>query len=130
MDVGARRVGVAIASVGSRLPQPLTTIDNDGEFQIKLQSIMAENAVTDIVVGLPRGLDGQNTRQTAMVCNFGEELKKHLKIKLHFQDEALTSKLATAELETRGKPFSRADVDALAAVYILDDWLKDNPETT
>ncbi len=44
------------------------------------------------------------------------------------QDEAVTSKHAEAELESRGKPYERGDIDALAATYILQDWLAENPE--
>jgi RNase H-fold protein (predicted Holliday junction resolvase) len=40
-----------------------------------------------------------------------------------FQDEALTSRKAESELNKRGKPYAKGDVDALAATYILEDYL-------
>ena len=44
------------------------------------------------------------------------------------QDEALTSHHAEEELEARGKPYERGDIDALAATYIVQDWLDGHPE--
>jgi RNase H-fold protein (predicted Holliday junction resolvase) len=44
------------------------------------------------------------------------------------QDEAVTSKRAEAELEARGKPYQRGDIDALAATYILEDFLAGHRE--
>jgi RNase H-fold protein (predicted Holliday junction resolvase) len=50
-------------------------------------------------------------------------LEKNIDIPVYRQDEAVTSLQATAELSSRGKPYSKAAIDALAATYILDDFL-------
>jgi len=123
LDVGDRRIGVATASLAAGLPRPLTTLEHDDGFFTALQAIIdSENAGT-LVVGLPRGLDGQHTDQTQAVEAFTEELRERCGLPVHLQDEAVTSKQAETELQARGKPYRRGDIDALAATYILEDWL-------
>ena len=81
-----------------------------------------------LVVGLPRGLDGQETAQTQTVRDFAAQLREHVAVPMFWQDEALTSQKAEDELSLRKKPFAKGDVDALAATYILDDFLQDNSD--
>ena len=88
--------------------------------------IVSENAAA-LVVGRPRGLSGQQTAQTKRTEIFAEELKT-LGLPVYFQDEAVTSKQAEAELQARGKPYKKSDIDALAAAYILEDWLREHKE--
>jgi putative Holliday junction resolvase len=72
---------------------------------------------------LPRGLDGQETTQTKIVEAFIYQLKSKIDLPIHIQDEAVTSKQAEAELQARGQGYNKEDIDALAATYILQDWL-------
>lgn len=123
LDVGGKRVGVALASLDARLPRPLVTLERGDDFIGALQDIVRSEAAGALVVGLPRGLDGQHTAQTAEVEALAGELGRRLEIPIYMQDEALTTKHAETELEARGKPYVRGDVDALAATYILQDWL-------
>lgn len=124
LDVGSSRIGVAVASLEARLPRPLTTLSraDDNLFDELASLIASENAVS-LVVGLPRGLDGQTTEQTLATEEFVQELKQQVSLPVDMQDEAVTSRQAEAELEARGKPYRREDIDALAATYILQDWL-------
>lgn len=123
LDVGAKRVGVAIASLAALLPRPLITLPRQGDFWVLLQNIVEIEGVTTIIVGLPRGLSGQHTAQTRIIEAFAAELRTHFAMPVHFQDEALTSHRAQAELEARGRDYDRGDIDALAATYILEDFL-------
>lgn len=123
LDVGEQRVGVAVASLAARLPRPLVTLKQGEDFLMKLNDIIKAENVEALVVGLPRGLDGQTTAQTRAVESFTNELREHCQLPVHFQDEAVTSKQAEAELEARRKPYARGDIDALAATYILEDFL-------
>jgi putative Holliday junction resolvase len=120
LDVGERRVGVAIASVIAKLSYPLTTLDNTEGIWDQIDALASEHDVTTIVVGLPRNLSGDDTAQTQYVRTFAEKLSNYT---VMFQDEALTSKKAEKELNERGKPFAKGDIDALAATYILEDYL-------
>lgn len=120
LDVGERRIGVAIASSIARFARPLTTLINDEHFMSNLSEIIEDETIEIIVVGLPRNLSGEDTAQTDYVRKFTEQLNRDMII---FQDEALTSRKAETELHQRGKPYSKGDIDALAATYILEDYL-------
>ena len=128
LDVGERRIGVALASLQARIPAPLTTLLRGESTFHDIQMLIDEHAVVVLVVGLPRGLDGQHTAQTMAVEEFKSSLERTLSIPVHWQDEALTSRQAEAELESRGKPYKKEAIDALSATYILDDFLRDHPE--
>ncbi|HSX45632.1 MAG TPA: Holliday junction resolvase RuvX [Candidatus Saccharimonadia bacterium] len=122
LDVGEARVGLALASISARLVQPFTTLQREDVFD-ELEKIIKNEDVGEIVVGLPRGLDGQETAQTASARAFAKELEKRTDLPIHLQDEAVTSKKAEEELRARGKPYAKGDIDALAATYILEDYL-------
>jgi putative Holliday junction resolvase len=150
LDVGAKRIGLALASLEARLPRPLTTLlwddgnDGTGEaakhvgaskqkndsnkegFFAQLAGIIEAEGVGALVVGLPRGLQGQHTAQTGAVERFTETLREHTELPIYLQDEALTSRQAEAELQARGKVYDRGAIDALAATYILEDFLTEH----
>lgn len=128
LDVGAKRIGVAVANAVARLSRPLVTIENTPEVMDELHKLVREQQAVIVVVGLPRNLSGQETAQTKVVESFGEQLEQHLKLPLYWQDEAVTSEQAEAELLKRKKPYAKGDIDALAATYILEDFLNEHPE--
>jgi putative Holliday junction resolvase len=123
LDVGSVRIGVARASAIVRLAEPLTTLRNDESVWDELWLLIDAHDAQTIVVGLPRGLDGQETAQTTVVRRFVDELAKRTDLQIALQDEALTSHKAETELANRNKPFTKEAVDALAATYILEDFL-------
>jgi putative Holliday junction resolvase len=128
LDVGRVRVGLAIANSVSKLPRPIITLHNDQQFLTKLQQIIAENQITDLVVGLPKNLDNSDTEQTIWIRNFYDSLKSNIKISTHLENEALSSVRAETELKAIGRTYKKEDIDALAACFILDDFIKNNPE--
>ena len=123
LDVGQARIGVALATSVARLASPLTTLPNNDDFLDSLRKLVAEHAVSVLVVGLPRGLDGQETGQTSYVREFAATLDT-LGLPVHLQDEALTSAHAEQELRNRGVAYTKEDVDSLSATYILEDYLQ------
>ncbi len=129
LDVGERRIGIAMTSLAARLPAPFGTWPNDEAFVPKLRALIKEKAISTIVIGLPRGLDGQETAQTRYARDFATTIEA-LGISVQLQDEAGTSVQATEELEARQKPYSKADIDALAATYILEDFVRDHVDAS
>ena len=123
LDMGQARVGVAQASAQSRLATPLTTINNDANFKTTIAKLIDQHQVIALVVGLPRGLNGQLTEQTKLVRAAVADLKTTLTVPIYEQDESLTSVQAEIELTNRGKAYNKGDIDALAATYILEDFL-------
>ena len=124
LDVGGVRIGVAMADSELKFANPLITLRNDDDVWINIESLIEENEVQAIVVGLPRSLQGHETPQTQICRQFAEELSERFKMPVELQDEAATSVKAEAELRSRGKPYEKADIDALAATYILEDYLR------
>jgi putative Holliday junction resolvase len=126
LDVGKSRIGIAIADSIAKLPSPLKTIDFNGHSIEAINSIIKEHNVAKLIVGLPRGLNGQETEQTTWLRQFYEKLKSSVKIETHLQDEALSSVRAKDELDKRGNAYTKEDIDSLAATYILEDFLNNN----
>lgn len=124
LDVGERRIGVSVGDNIGRLASPLATLDVDGLEILRLQRLMLEHDATGFVVGLPRNMSGEATAQTALVKDFVVRRLNGFELPVHYQDESLTSVKAEQELQKRGKPFGKGDVDALAATYILDDYME------
>ncbi len=124
LDVGERRIGVAAANTIARLPRPVATVFNDEHLWENLENIIKTEQIDQIVVGLPRNMSGELTAQSQSIRLFMAEFSRHFTLPVTEQDETLTSRQAEAELEARGRHFSKADIDALAAVYILEDYLQ------
>lgn len=125
VDYGSKRVGLALANLETRLPSPFKTIENKNIFD-DIKDIIETNSVSIIIIGYPRNLNGDKTKQTIEVEDFIAILKKQINTEIHTQDEALTSVKAENELKSQKKQYNKEDVDALAATFILEDWLKDN----
>jgi putative Holliday junction resolvase len=124
LDVGTKRIGVARGLRDVRIASPLMTLANDDQLWTHLTRLIAADSVQTLVIGLPRGLSGQETEQTTYVRTFVDHLKRHIDaVTIHLQDEALTSTKAEAELNARGKQYEKGEIDALAATYILEDFL-------
>ncbi len=122
LDVGEKRIGVAVADTAVRIAIPLRTLEVDGtEIEQISKLVTAENA-TVVVIGYPRNQSGEPTAQTEYVQEFTKRLK--MAAAIEFQDESLTSVLAENQLKAHGKPYTKADIDAQAAALILQDYLE------
>lgn len=124
LDVGEQRVGIAVAHITARLPRPLKTLKRGQNFWDELAELLAKESAGMIVVGMPRSLEGNDTSQTKATRDFIRTLQEHTDLPVETVDEALTTKQAESELTSRGKHFTRDEVDALAAVYILNNYFQ------
>jgi putative Holliday junction resolvase len=127
LDLGEKRIGVARAGTEARLAEPLTTLANDSELVSKLKDIIQEHQVITLVIGRPLGMQGQTTAQTETITKMAKRLENELGLKVHWQDETLTSHEAETELHSRGIRYNKSSVDALAACLILEDFLRLTP---
>jgi putative Holliday junction resolvase len=129
LDVGSKRIGVASANVVARLASPLKTLSVSEQIIDDVVNLLAQQTAVALVVGLPRGLEGQDPAQTESVRQFVQNLKPRLSLPIYWQDEALTSHLSRLELKSKKGQHSKGAVDALAATYILEDYLQNaNPQ--
>ena len=123
LDVGEKRIGVALGDSGVKIAIPFDTIDVDGTEVEKIAQIIVNERVDAIVVGYPRNQSGEATAQTAFAENFAAKLTD-MADEIVFQDESLTSVLAEQRLQSYKKPYTKADIDAQAAALILQDYLE------
>jgi putative Holliday junction resolvase len=123
LDVGEKRIGVAVGDSGVRIAVPFTTIEVDGTEIAQIAKIVIEEKADVVVVGYPRNQSGEATAQTAYVETFSKQLTD-IAPTLVFQDESLTSVLAEQRLQSYKKPYSKGDIDALAAAIILQDYME------
>ena len=124
LDVGTKRIGVASADSTLPIAVPLETIDVDGTELAQIRKIVSDKQAEAIIVGYPRNQGGEPTAQTEVSENFAQHLKSIAPV--IFQDESLTSVIAEDRLKMSGKPYQKADIDALAAAIILQDYLEAN----
>lgn len=122
LDVGTKRIGVAAADTIVPIAVPIATVDVDGHEVERILDIAKNKGADTIVVGYPRNQAGEATAQTGYAEAFATRLKGSLQVV--FQDESLTSVMAEDRLKADGKPYSKADIDAMAAAIILQDYLE------
>jgi putative Holliday junction resolvase len=137
LDVGERRIGVAISDATRTLARPLAVLrivrlDAAAVARAadEITRLSAEDdGVTAIVVGLPRRLDGRPTDLTHRVQAFASQLGDRTGLPVAFQDERLTSVEAESRLAERDKDWRsrKRKLDAAAAAIILQDHLDGLP---
>jgi len=125
LDVGEKRIGVAIADSSIRIAIIHSTILVDGLEIDHIKKIIDDEKVDILVIGYPRNQSGEITAQTKYVEEFAKRIE-NLVPKIIFQDESLTSVIAEDQLITSRKPYTKADIDAKAAAIILQDYLELN----
>ncbi|MEO5949903.1 MAG: Holliday junction resolvase RuvX [Candidatus Saccharimonadales bacterium] len=125
LDVGEKRIGVAVGDSGVRIAVPFDTIEVDGNEVERIARLVIDESVDTVVVGYPRNQSGEPTAQTAFVEDFTKQLTD-IAPDLVFQDESLTSVIAEQQLKSYKKPYSKGDIDAQAAAIILQDYLEQN----
>lgn len=123
MDVGEKRIGVAIADPAIRIAIAYDTIAADGTEHEQIRALADRERVATLVIGYPRNQSGEPTQQTVYVERFARQLQD-IALELVFQDESLTSVKAEEILKRQGKPYQKADIDSLAASLILQDYLE------
>jgi len=125
LDVGEKRIGVAVADTAIKIAVAFDTIVVDGrEIEAIAEIIVREKAKT-VIIGYPRNQQGETTAQTNYVELFAQKLEDIAET-IVFQDESLTSVIAEQRLIAMKKPYNKGDIDAQAAAIILQDYMESN----
>lgn len=128
VDFGIKRVGLAVTDSLGLLAHPYATLARTTRDKLfaELVEIIAREKIQVVVLGLPLGLDGQETESTRQVRNFANSLARRVEVPIHFQNEALSSQTAENQLRLIGRRGSKklAALDQQAAVIILTDYLE------
>jgi putative holliday junction resolvase len=128
LDVGSKRIGVAVSDPLGITAQGLETIQRKNkrvDFE-SLGALIRKYEVAEIVVGFPLRLSGAEGTQSEKMKQFAEELRKNFSLPVHLWDERLTSSeanrvLRDAELSIKKRGEA---VDRMAAVLILQSWME------
>ncbi len=138
IDYGSSKVGLALGDSETKIATPFKVIKPQ-ELFLEIERLIERGEGLDAaVIGLPLGLNGQETEQTKEVKNFAQELAEKISIPLVFEDERLSTVAAhKAGLPRRSHRLDRVETpasrlggrvkagkdDAVAAMYILQTYL-------
>ena len=128
IDYGNRRMGLAVSDPLGITAQGLDTLERKNKRADfgRLERIVREYQVREIVLGNPLRMSGQEGTQSQKVAAFAEELRRHFELPVHLWDERLTSAEANRllrEAELSIKKRAQA-VDRMAAVLILQSFMQ------
>ena len=130
LDVGARRIGLAISDELGITAQGLETLQrtNIRDDLARLANIVQERSVGLILVGHPLHMSGRESRQAEYVREFADKLTARIGLPVRFWDERLTSVQAGRVLRESGISIRKRAlaVDRMAAVLLLESYL-DSP---
>ncbi|MFW5947486.1 MAG: Holliday junction resolvase RuvX [Gemmatimonadota bacterium] len=130
IDYGERRVGLAVSDETATIASPLPTLTRRKGKRppvAPVARIAEEHDVTEIVIGLPLDLEGEETEWTREVRDYGRKLGERTGCPVTFRDERMTSVRAERAVRSLGLRREQREqkerVDAAAAVLILQAFL-------
>ena len=128
LDVGSRRIGIAISDPLGLTAQGLPTLQRQNkrlDFE-HLAKVIKDYQISEIVVGYPLRLSGMEGIQSEKMQLFAEELRKKFGLPVHLWDERLTSTQANRLLRETDLSIKKRGqaVDRMAAILILQNWME------
>jgi putative Holliday junction resolvase len=126
LDVGEKRIGVAICDETLTLARPLLTITRASKKEdfAKIATLCREQAIAQVIVGLPKTLRGEEGPQAQRVRRYASELQAALNLPIDFWDERYSSVDAQERLASSSrKARAKGDIDSAAATIILQEYL-------
>ena len=125
LDIGDRRIGVALSDPLGILASPLTIINRtDEKADIEaIIDIVRQNQVGRIIAGLPLSMDGSSGKQAEKTKDFVMELCRHTEVPVEFRDERLSTVSAKRMVQGVRKTNRGTRYDAMAAALILQGYL-------
>lgn len=130
LDLGARRIGVAVCDPEGLLASPYMTIERSTPEQVDaaVAGVVEEVDASRVVVGLPLALSGARGEAAVAAEAEAERLRKALAVPVETVDERLTTVSASQRLRSSGvnarKQRRGGRIDQEAAVVILESWLE------
>ena len=128
LDLGTKRVGVAVSDATATLATPRTTIVRSGDRVVdhrRVAELVVEEEAVLVVVGLPLNMDGSAGPAARAARDEAEALEAVLAVPVEMADERLTTVVADRTLLGQGRraPARRRVVDQTAAAVLLQSWL-------
>jgi putative Holliday junction resolvase len=134
LDVGERRIGVAVADESVRVALPITIVERR-EPSADLDAIarlVQDQGAEAIVIGLPISLNGSLGPQAQAVKAFGQKLSARLALPIEYWDERLSTVEADRRLADAGRSGAKAKAkrDAAAAAIVLQSYLDSQAQSS
>jgi putative holliday junction resolvase len=125
LDVGGRRVGLAVSDELGMVASPVRAVDIKREGLAGLVDAISAYSPVEVIIGLPTGMSGYEGPQANEVREFAARLSEHVPTPITFWDERLTTFAADQALMESGYRTTRRKqmVDAVAASLILQSYL-------
>ncbi|HQE93368.1 MAG TPA: Holliday junction resolvase RuvX [Anaerolineae bacterium] len=125
LDLGERRIGVAVSDALGILARPLEIFRRTSRAAdfAHIGALVTANQVDAVVVGLPLNMDGSVGRQAAWVSDYSTALAAAIAVPVYLWDERLTSEEAADVMRAQGKSPLKGTLDAVAAAVILQSYL-------
>ena len=133
LDLGAKRIGVAVSDSDGRLATPVTTLDRHRDrprLHREIAELVMEWEAELVLLGLPIDLRGEIGPAAEAVLAERDEMAAVLPVPVEVHDERLSTRIAERALRERGDLTGkdrRTVVDMTAAAVILQDWLDRRP---
>jgi putative Holliday junction resolvase len=128
LDIGDKRIGVALSDPGEILASPFIIIERTSEEEDigAVVDIIDQREVGKLIVGLPRTMSGTVGQQASKVEAFVEQLRRHIQIPIELRDERLSTVSARRLMQSTGrKAKKKSRYDAAAAAVILQTYLEE-----
>ncbi|MBC8311696.1 MAG: Holliday junction resolvase RuvX [Candidatus Marinimicrobia bacterium] len=127
LDIGERRIGVAISDPMHIISTPYSVIDRKitPDYKSEIKKLISEKEVEALVIGLPLTLKNNISQQTKKVQLIIEELTSTLDLPIHTIDERLSSVSAQNALKLKGVKtgHNKGEIDKTAAAIFLQEFL-------
>ncbi|MES0341581.1 MAG: Holliday junction resolvase RuvX [Candidatus Humimicrobiaceae bacterium] len=124
LDIGEKRIGIAISDKDEKISAPFGIINNDCNFKTNIEKIINEYHIKKIVVGMPYTLKGDIGTQARKVIQFVKENINFENVDIDYFDERFTSSIP--EYDIKKNKMKKKDIDKLSAAIILQDYLDKN----
>ncbi len=136
IDHGESKIGLALGDNEANFSLPYKIV-KAGDFFNIINDILEEENINEIVLGLPKNLNNEDTQQTEIVYDFLNKLKEKIKLPIHLEDERMTSVMGkgmqgrylredSRKESRKDKLKIKSDEDASSAALILETFLKRN----
>jgi len=117
IDYGTKRIGIALSDESGTMAFPHSVIPNDAQFLEKIETILTERSVKEIVIGQSLNLDGKPNKLQSEIENLVMDLTLSTGLPIHLEPEQYSSREASA---VTGK---NDQIDAAAAAIILNSYI-------
>lgn len=125
LDVGSKRIGVAVSDETGMLASPVAVVERGRGDREAIKQLISRYDAVALVAGLPTGLSGREGPQAVETRRYADALAKFLDVPLSYWDERLSTAVAERAMIDSGmrRDARKERIDAAAAAVMLQGYL-------